>query len=153
MADPLSITGGALAIVGKSLSLIQTVSVYVNRYQTADLEVSSLLVECSSIRTVLLQIHDLLDRNLLWARPAAENAKAAYVFQEYDRTIGTCVIIFSILNERLEKLNIWNSNNSNEIDAISRLKYLWHQEDMDTLRRHVQRISAAINLLLTTFSA
>jgi hypothetical protein len=47
---------GVLAIVSKSLSLIQTLNGCVNKYQMADFEVSSMLAQCGSVSVALFRV-------------------------------------------------------------------------------------------------
>jgi hypothetical protein len=139
-----------LTIVGKSLSLIQTISSYASRYNYSPLELTMIHVHSTTIRNALLRIDGLLSENLLWA--ARESSQDRSVFEEYERTLGLCASMFSMLNERMQRVCSTCLTAKNEVRFKSRLNRMWKEQEMDKLQRSMDSLASAINLQLSVFS-
>jgi hypothetical protein len=154
MPDPLSITIGVVSLVAQSIKAVQTIQTYVSKYKIANLSIAAMCTECSTIRVALLQIQDLLTQSKFSLQADVEDSFAAYVLEEeYERVLSACSLTFSILNERLTKLNLQSFDKNYESSFKSKFNAVWNEDEMNLLRQNIQGQAVAINLLLSAFQA
>ena len=148
--DPLSITTGVLTIVVRTIGVIQSCSNYASKYNISDLAIASIRTECSSIRVALLQIQNVVSRDP--NRSAKERFESCLLI-EYEAVLGACSQTFSILNTRLGQIGLDRLNDQNESAFGSKLRHMWKESQIDTLRDNVRGLAIAINLLVNAFQS
>jgi len=148
--DPLSITVSVLAIVGRSITTIQACQKNVSKYQAADLSMTSMRTECSAIKVALAQIERLITRD---KRRNVADRFEDYVLEEHDSVLNDCLLTFNILNEHLSALGLDREGESNESSLLSKIKFIWNEPQMETLRGNIRGQANAIGILLLAFQA
>ena len=82
--------------------------------------------------------------------PLQADAEDSFVLEEYEGVLSACSLTFSILKERLTKLNVQDLNESS---FKSKFNAVWNEDEMNLLRQNIQSPAVAINLLLSAFQA
>lgn len=148
--DPLSITVSVLSLVARSITTIQTCQSYASKYQGLELSLSSLRTECSAISLALSQIQKLIVRN---QRRNVEERFEELVLTEYQSVLSGCQLVFSTLNERLSELGLTNESNLKDITIWSKVKLVWNEPQLASLRGDISSQANAIGILLSVFQA
>jgi len=149
MPEPLSIATGVVSIVSSSIKGIQTLNGYASTYANADLDIAALLNECSTVRLALLQIQDQRLKSRLWSQIDSDDAYSAAIIEDYDNVLGSCQLVFSLLQERLKKFNLEALNKVDKATAWSKVKYTWKEQGIEKLQSNIHGLVGGLNLLLT----
>jgi hypothetical protein len=156
MAEPISaitIITTVVKAVTTSVTTAQKISDYVSRYKIAEIQIVAMKAECSAVLTALLELQNIIIQNDILQRPTGgpENRTLAYVQADYRGILEQCFIIFALLNERLEKLNVQQLNKMGQSKAKGKIRAIWFGDSMMTLRDNIKGQVSAINLLLAAF--
>jgi hypothetical protein len=73
--------------------------------------------------------------------------------KNFDYVFGACHLVFTVLSEKLSKLNSERRNEHGELSKRDKLRYLWNHGDMAGIQSNVQRQAQALNLLLSALQA
>jgi hypothetical protein len=148
--DPLSITVGVLAIVGRSISAIQTCQSQANKYLAADLSMSSMRTECAAIKVALGQIQKVLVRD---RRRRLGERYEDDVLKEYESVLTGCESTFNALNDQLSALGLEGTKASDESTFRAKLKFVWNEPQMKDIQGNIRGQANAIGILLSAFQA
>lgn len=83
MAEPISIITTVLKVVTTSVTTVQTISNYTNKYNMADLQIVAMNTECATVRMALLEIQRLVIQNRYLQELDHEDDGLAYVQNDY----------------------------------------------------------------------
>lgn len=139
-----------LAIVGRSITAIQTSQSQANKYLTADLSMSSMRTESAAMKVALDQIQIVLARNeRRWPHERFEED----VLKEYKLVLTDCESTFNALNDHLSALGLEGTNASDKITFKSKLKFVWNEAQMKDIHGNIRAQANAIGILLSAFQA
>jgi len=148
--DPLSITVSVLSLVGRSITTIQTCQRYASKYQDAELSMSSLRTECSAINLALSQIQRLITRD---QRRNLKDRFEDYVLVEYESVLTGYQLVFTTFNARASELGLDKDDNLKEATFWEKVKYVWNEPQMESLRGGISGQANAVGILLSVFQA
>lgn len=104
------------------------------------------MAQCSCVEFALLQVQDVV----------MHNAQSAYLLRSnstlmghFSTVFGTCQLVFSILNQRLKGLVDDKVSQRGEMSTMTKLKYVWNDQEMKDLLRNLESQASAMNLLLS----
>jgi hypothetical protein len=138
--DPISITGTVLAITAKCLTTARTLYTLREKYKDAQLTITAIYSESrvigaslSHIQSIILESPEVLHSNLQ-TRPELESI--------FDHALTGCMLVFSVLDEEVEKLN------NNVESAWNRATAVWKEDTMKDLLQQIRGQQIAISLLI-----
>lgn len=142
-----------IGLVAQTVKGVQTIQNYASKFRIADMTIDSTRTECTTIRIALLQIQSLLTRNGTTPEVDSDNTFTAYALEEYEGVLGACSTAFSVLNERLEMMNLERLDKYNRSGFKAKFKAVWNDDEVALLRQNIRGQAIAINLLLSAFQA
>jgi hypothetical protein len=104
-----------------------------------EIHIAAMISECSTVRIALREIQGILNQNtniLVQKVTEPEISVVEYVQTDFRGILGTCLFVFSLLNERLERLNVQSLNKWNKATAMSKVRGVWSDDSMRELREH-----------------
>jgi hypothetical protein len=138
--DPISITGTVLAITGKCLTTARTLYALREKYKDAQITITAIYSESrvigaslGHIQSIILENPDSLQSNLK-TRPELESI--------FDHALTGCMLVYSVLDEEVEKLN------DNAESAWNRASAVWKEDTMKDLLQQIRGQQIAISLLV-----
>jgi hypothetical protein len=133
------------SLVGTALKGIQVYNNYHDRYSLAAITMASMMAQCSCVEFAILQVQEVVVNN----PPSAYLLRSdAALTKHFSSVFGACELVFSILNQRLKSLTDGNVDHVGQLSKISKLKYVWNDQEMKDLLRNLESQASAINLLL-----
>ena len=156
MADPftaMTITTTVLKVVTTSITTAQTVSNYVSKFNMADIQIAAMISECSAISHALRELQKIMiqDDPLRQTDKGSLDEPLAYVQTDYRGYLSECMLVFTVLDERLEKLNVRKLNKRSKSSAKAKIRTVWNGDAMQTTRDNIRGQVQAISFLLNTF--
>jgi hypothetical protein len=148
--DPLSITVSVLSLVNRSVSTIQTCQSYASKYQDAQLSMISLRTECSAINLALSQIQRLITRD---QKRNLKDRFEEYVLVEYESVLTGCQLVFTTFLARASELGLDQEDKLKEATFWEKVKYVWNEPQMQSLRGGISGQANAVGILLSVFQA
>jgi hypothetical protein len=98
----MSITTTVPKAVTASITTAQMISNYITTYNMVEIQIATMISECSTARIALREIQGILNQNnkiLLQKGPELETSVVEYIQTDFQGIIGTCLFVFSPLNE------------------------------------------------------
>jgi hypothetical protein len=149
MLDPLSTTKVVLTIVESSISSIQTIQSFANKYANADLEIASLLVTCLAVRTALLRLQDSPALVLVKRARNPDDPKSAAIRDQYEAVVCSCSVLFSVLDKKLNQFKIDGLTKMGKATVAAKLKYIWNEQQIESLASQITRMVQGLNLFIS----
>lgn len=134
------------SLVGTALKGIQAYNTYHGQYSRAAITMASMMAQCSCVEFAILQVQKVVINN----RPSADLlAPDAALARHFSSVFGACQMVFSILNERLRSTTGVGVDQYGQPSRMTKLKYVWNDQEMKDLLRNLESQASAINLLLS----
>ena len=141
--DPASVTAlagsvvGIVDVIGRSLSYLLDLQ---TKYRNANLTVSLLIGQLSTLKAALNQISEWITARLVGV-PQHEQLVA-----DLDISLEACKILILVLDNRISCLG---RGATSELRAVDKAQFLWEEKGMNDYLNHLNNQINALNLLLT----
>ncbi|PGH00121.1 hypothetical protein AJ79_08304 [Helicocarpus griseus UAMH5409] len=143
-ASAIGVVGGAIQITGLITKTIHGLYTLQGKYRNADITLTSLITQLSTIKAAVTQLHDLAQYN-----PNGTPKHPEYI-DGLDVALDGCTAIMDVLSEEVAQLTQASSNYdpSQPLGLRAKMKAIWNE---DLMRDHSDRLHAqvlALQLLL-----
>ncbi|KAA6415288.1 MAG: guanine nucleotide-binding subunit alpha [Lasallia pustulata] len=143
--DPVSaigLAGSALGIIDIVTRSVQTLQNLQKIYKDADLTVSLLIGQLSTLKAALCQISE-------WINTTLVNAPQHHqLVADLTISLDCCERLIRVLNARLHELK---RTDSGALSTMGKGLFAWGEKDRREFLNHLNHQTNALNLLLTTF--
>jgi len=141
MLEPVSVLTTVTTLIGVSYRLTTGVNALVNRYQQANLTLTTLATECSTTQIALTNIE-----RFLRARPdfLSHGVVARGCLQT---SIGTWASIFSVLDSELARINR-GTPSIPRINIRGRMRFLLNEDRLKEISNQLRDLRSSIGFLL-----
>lgn len=143
--DPVSAVGlvgsvlGIIDIVTRSIQTLQTLQ---TKYKGADLTVSLLIGQLSTLKAALFQISEWINASLVNAPQHRQ------LVADLTVSLQCCEVLMRVLSARSSELQ---RTDSGSLSAMAKGKFVWEETDRRDFLDHLNHQTNALNLLLTAF--
>jgi hypothetical protein len=141
--DPISATGLATSLISTVDIIARSVSFLLalqTRYRQADLTVSLLIGQLSTLKAALNQICEWIKTKLV-AVPRHEQ-----LVKDLNVSIEGCKVLLLVLDERIVSCE---RSEDDSLNAMGKARLLWAGSDIDQYLAQLNNHIIALNLLLT----
>ena len=141
--DPITgvgLVGAALGVADVVTKTLKSLVDLQTRYRNADLTVSLVIGQLSTIKAALDEIS-------IWVRTSlAALPQHQQLVQDLGTSLEGCRLVIKIIDGRLEHLN---RNTEHSLSTAGKVTYLWEEHDMNLYSNHLNNQINALHLLLT----
>lgn len=143
--DPVSFIGLASSIIGivdvasKSISALRALQ---QRWQTADLTISLLISQLTTIKAALSQIE-------AWISNSLNTIQHYQLIIDLEASLESCEALLLVIDRQVSFFD-WNDNNA--LDGESKIRAVLQDKTVKECATHLANQSTALNLLLTALS-
>ena len=141
-ASVIALAGSVVSIVdvtGRSLSFLVELRA---KYRKANLTVSLLIGQLSTLKAALNQISEWITTSLVGV-PQHQQLMA-----DLDVSLKACNILILVLYDRVSCLE---KGTSSELRTLDKAQFLWEEKGMNDYLNHLNNQINALNLLLNAF--
>ena len=143
--DPVSavgLAGSVLGIIDIVTRSVQTLQNLQKKYKDADLTVSLLIGQLSTLKAALFQISE-------WINTSLVNAPQHHqLVADLTISLNCCELLIRVLSARLHE---FKRTDSGSLSTMGKGLFAWEETDRRELLNHLDHQTNALNLLLTTF--
>ena len=130
------------------MQTLQAYNSFQSSYSGIEFTIASIRTQCSCVGFVLSEIRNILS---LHQNKPFHLDPGTRLREQFDFVLGACLVAFSILKARLDKL-FGNDHDANrQLSIIEKLKLVGNQQEMKDLLQNIQGQAFAVNLLLSAF--
>jgi hypothetical protein len=139
--DPLSITTGIAALRGTCLKTAISLEGLRSKYQTASLTIAALCSESTLISAALTQMQTLLLQN-------GRVQSRLDLLQTFDTSLTACMVIFSCLEQEIQKLSPGASPPQAKFSWRTKVRYLWNEDTMKEYLSLIRGQQSSLSFLI-----
>jgi len=143
--DPLSIVCGTGALIGQTAKVARLLYDLHGTLKDAPLLLSSIMTECSVVRTTLCALQDMQNKKSNRISLISEQ-----IFDSFSMAVACCELILADL-EKDAKMCLKAGKDPSDKDAVRSCKMILSKEHLQELLMQLRGQSQAITLLLTTW--
>ena len=143
--DPVSVVGLAGSVIGiidvatKSISALRSLR---QRWQTADLTISLLISQLTTIKAALSQIE-------AWISNSLNTIQHYQLVMDLQASLESCRVLLLFIDGQLSYFDL---DNNNTLYSTSKIKAVLHDKTITDCATHLANQSTALNLLLTALN-
>ena len=141
--DPVSVAGLTAALLGTVNTIAKSVGFLVNlqtKYKQADLTVSLLIGQLSTLKSALNQISEWVTVSLVAV------SQHEQLVSDLTISVQGCRVLLLLLDDRI---NSFERNKANTLNFRDKARLLWTESDTSQYLTHLNNQITALNLLLT----
>lgn len=147
--DPLSITAGIIAVLGVTLKVLDICYEYNNSFKNASKDLSKVIEEIISLRTVLETLQQLA-RKVENADPTAVSRLPSLrlLSEPQDGPLVKCLAVLEALKQKLNPPSLNGQAKSKRKALMDALSWPLKEEDTKTTLENIGRFKATLNLAI-----
>lgn len=146
MPDPFRIATGVASLVTSFSKAAVGCHGLVPKYNGAPLILSSVTLECKTLRMALNHISFIVNQD--YEALESHITTNPLLAEDFDTVIDGCSLAFCILDEALQKLLRADGDASQAEDWKVRFRYLWNEDEMKMILGQLPGLEGAVNLVL-----
>lgn len=143
--DPLSVLCGTSALVGQTAKVAKVLYELHGTLKDAPLLLSSIMTECSVVRTTLCALQDMQTQ-----KSSRISLISEQIFNSFSMAVACCELILADL-EKDAKTCLRAGKDPGDTDAVRKCRIILSKEHLQELLSQLRGQSQAIMLLLTTW--
>jgi hypothetical protein len=143
--DPISVlglVGSCGSIIDLAAKSIKALSELHSRFQRADLSISLLISQLTTLKAALQQIERWISTEL------ASETQHYQLIIDLDASLSACKLLTSFMDQHITKL-AWDDDNKLEFE--SRVRVVLEDKATKDILTHLGSQTSALNLLITAF--
>lgn len=148
--DPLTLTNRVFEVVAEATNTLISCRTYAARSKLNDRVIAPLHVGSLTVR---LNVRQLQSSMVLSGHKASTAHMDAHFLEEFDHVLQTCYLSFSLLNGRLKKLGLTQTNEMSQSAFVEKLQYIRGNQQMDLMKESIQDLGRAITILRIAFES
>lgn len=144
--DLLSISAAVAALTATSIRAAKTLHGIKDKFQGAELTITSLCIETTIISASLSQVQSLLlgDQD----RIAKDLSNRPDLEPTLDQALTGCFVALDVLQAEIEKITEACPTGSKNVTLKAKMRLLWNETTMQDMVTHLRGIQSALSLLL-----
>jgi hypothetical protein len=144
--DPLSVIASVASLVGVCAQLVSKCRGIAESYSDAPQILSSLALECATIRDSLSLVHVYMHKDDAIASPLlSSNDDLA---EKFKTALTGCTVTLSVLESELQKI-VKDNEPGSEMKASNKVHFVWNQDGLNTRILELRGQRDAFSFLIT----
>jgi hypothetical protein len=79
-----------------------------------------------------------------WSQVDLSDAISAAIIEDHNDILGSCRLVFSLLQERLKKFNLDSLDKVDKATAWSKLKYTWREQGIQKVQSNIHGLVGSL---------